>query len=107
MFVLCFSISTAAEEDKNLKRVKPPVTNNSSKRGTSLTRSHSVGGPLQNIDLLQRPSHGISTVSLPNSLQETVVGNQAFPGNTVCTGTTGRYQDSSSPHPLLFIVLQL
>ncbi|XP_070598612.1 DENN domain-containing protein 4C isoform X2 [Erythrolamprus reginae] len=66
------SISTAEEEDKNLKRVKPPVTNNSSKRGTSLTRSHSVGGPLQNIDLLQRPSHGISTVSLPNSLQETV-----------------------------------
>uniref|UniRef100_A0A670ZJA8 DENN domain containing 4C n=1 Tax=Pseudonaja textilis TaxID=8673 RepID=A0A670ZJA8_PSETE len=71
MFVLCFSINTAEEEDKNLKRVKPPVTNNSSKRGTSLTRSHSVGGPLQNIDLLQRPSHGISTVSLPNSLQET------------------------------------
>ncbi|ETE61177.1 DENN domain-containing protein 4C, partial [Ophiophagus hannah] len=66
------SVSTAEEEDKNLKRIKPPVTNNSSKRGTSLTRSHSVGGPLQNIDLLQRPSHGISTVSLPNSLQETV-----------------------------------
>ncbi|KAK9408128.1 DENN domain-containing protein 4C [Crotalus adamanteus] len=64
--------STAEEEDKNLKRIKPPVTNNSSKRGTSLTRSHSVGGPLQNIDLLQRPSHGISTISLPNSLQETV-----------------------------------
>ncbi|XP_039175349.1 DENN domain-containing protein 4C isoform X1 [Crotalus tigris] len=64
--------STAEEEDKNLKHIKPPVTNNSSKRGTSLTRSHSVGGPLQNIDLLQRPSHGISTVSLPNSLQETV-----------------------------------
>uniref|UniRef100_A0A670ZJ47 DENN domain containing 4C n=1 Tax=Pseudonaja textilis TaxID=8673 RepID=A0A670ZJ47_PSETE len=64
--------NSTEEEDKNLKRVKPPVTNNSSKRGTSLTRSHSVGGPLQNIDLLQRPSHGISTVSLPNSLQETV-----------------------------------
>uniref|UniRef100_A0A670ZJA0 DENN domain containing 4C n=1 Tax=Pseudonaja textilis TaxID=8673 RepID=A0A670ZJA0_PSETE len=64
--------NSSPEEDKNLKRVKPPVTNNSSKRGTSLTRSHSVGGPLQNIDLLQRPSHGISTVSLPNSLQETV-----------------------------------
>uniref|UniRef100_A0A8C5RU77 DENN domain-containing protein 4C n=1 Tax=Laticauda laticaudata TaxID=8630 RepID=A0A8C5RU77_LATLA len=63
---------TAEEEDKNLKRIKPPVINNSSKRRTSLTRSHSVGGPLQNIDLLQRPSHGISTVSLPNSLQETV-----------------------------------
>uniref|UniRef100_A0A8C7E0F4 DENN domain containing 4C n=2 Tax=Elapinae TaxID=42168 RepID=A0A8C7E0F4_NAJNA len=64
--------NSSPEEDKNLKRIKPPVTNNSSKRGTSLTRSHSVGGPLQNIDLLQRPSHGISTVSLPNSLQETV-----------------------------------
>ncbi|XP_067409239.1 DENN domain-containing protein 4C isoform X3 [Emydura macquarii macquarii] len=45
---------------------------NSSKRGASLTRSHSVGGPLQNIDLSYRPSHGISTVSLPNSLQEVV-----------------------------------
>ncbi|KAM6468267.1 DENN domain-containing protein 4C isoform 2-T3 [Liasis olivaceus] len=66
------SISAAEEEDRNLKRIKPPVTSNSSKRGTSLTRSHSVGGPLQNIDLLQRPSHGISTVSLPNSLQEAV-----------------------------------
>uniref|UniRef100_A0A8C3TIR3 DENN domain containing 4C n=1 Tax=Chelydra serpentina TaxID=8475 RepID=A0A8C3TIR3_CHESE len=39
---------------------------------SSLTRSHSVGGPLQNIDLTHRPSHGISTVSLPNSLQEVV-----------------------------------
>uniref|UniRef100_A0A8C3V6G6 DENN domain containing 4C n=1 Tax=Catharus ustulatus TaxID=91951 RepID=A0A8C3V6G6_CATUS len=47
--------------------------NNPPKRGVSLTRSHSVGGPLQNIDLSQRPSHGISTVSLPNSLQEAVV----------------------------------
>ncbi|XP_063151098.1 DENN domain-containing protein 4C isoform X2 [Candoia aspera] len=65
-------ISTAQEEDRNLKRIKPPVTSNSSKRGTSLTRSHSVGGPLQNIDLLQRPTHGTSTVSLPNSLQEAV-----------------------------------
>uniref|UniRef100_A0A8C5RW26 DENN domain-containing protein 4C n=1 Tax=Laticauda laticaudata TaxID=8630 RepID=A0A8C5RW26_LATLA len=64
--------NSTEEEDKNLKRIKPPVINNSSKRRTSLTRSHSVGGPLQNIDLLQRPSHGISTVSLPNSLQETV-----------------------------------
>ncbi|KAM4807951.1 DENN domain-containing protein 4C [Rhinophrynus dorsalis] len=42
------------------------------KRVASLTRSHSVGGPLQNIDLTQKPSHGVSTVSLPNSLQEVV-----------------------------------
>ncbi|XP_045145042.1 DENN domain-containing protein 4C isoform X2 [Echinops telfairi] len=46
--------------------------NSSSKRSISLTRSHSVGGPLQNIDFSQRPFHGISTVSLPNSLQEVV-----------------------------------
>lgn len=47
-----------------------PVPNSLSKRNVSLTRSHSVGGPLQNIDFSQRPFHGISTVSLPNSLQE-------------------------------------
>ncbi|KAI2662307.1 DENN domain-containing protein 4C [Labeo rohita] len=39
------------------------------KRNT-LTRSNSVGGPLQCLDLIQRPNHGISTTSLPNSLQE-------------------------------------
>lgn len=49
-----------------------PVPNSLAKRTVSLTRSHSVGGPLQNIDLSQRPCHGISTVSLPNSLQEVV-----------------------------------
>uniref|UniRef100_A0A8B9RHT8 DENN domain containing 4C n=1 Tax=Astyanax mexicanus TaxID=7994 RepID=A0A8B9RHT8_ASTMX len=42
------------------------------KRGTSLTRSNSVGGPLQSLDSTQRPNHGISTTSLPNSLQEVV-----------------------------------
>ncbi|KAI4900140.1 hypothetical protein NFI96_023868, partial [Prochilodus magdalenae] len=42
------------------------------KRGTSLTRSNSVGGPLQSLDSAQRPNHGISTTSLPNSLQEVV-----------------------------------
>uniref|UniRef100_A0A2K6KQS7 DENN domain containing 4C n=1 Tax=Rhinopithecus bieti TaxID=61621 RepID=A0A2K6KQS7_RHIBE len=45
------------------------VPNSLSKRNVSLTRSHSVGGPLQNIDFTQRPFHGISTVSLPNSLK--------------------------------------
>ncbi|XP_008582987.1 PREDICTED: DENN domain-containing protein 4C [Galeopterus variegatus] len=48
------------------------VPNSLPKRNVSLTRSHSVGGPLQNIDFSQRPFHGISTVSLPNSLQEVV-----------------------------------
>uniref|UniRef100_A0A6I8NT92 DENN domain containing 4C n=1 Tax=Ornithorhynchus anatinus TaxID=9258 RepID=A0A6I8NT92_ORNAN len=48
------------------------VANSFSRRGVSLTRSHSVGGPLQNIDFSQQPFHGISTVSLPNSLQEVV-----------------------------------
>ncbi|OCU00943.1 DENN domain-containing protein 4C isoform X1 [Xenopus laevis] len=63
------SNSVQAEEDGTMMASK---TNNATKRGASLTRSHSVGGPLQNIDLSQRPSHGISTVSLPNSLQEAV-----------------------------------
>ncbi|XP_072232803.1 DENN domain-containing protein 4C isoform X1 [Leuresthes tenuis] len=38
--------------------------------GTSLTRSNSVGGPLQSLDHSQRPGHGVSTTSLPCSLQE-------------------------------------
>ncbi|XP_075891477.1 DENN domain-containing protein 4C isoform X1 [Nelusetta ayraudi] len=38
--------------------------------GTSLTRSNSVGGPLQSLDYSQRPGHGVSTSSLPCSLQE-------------------------------------
>ncbi|XP_040819087.1 DENN domain-containing protein 4C isoform X2 [Ochotona curzoniae] len=55
------------------QRIKiSPVPNSFSKKNVSLTRSHSVGGPLQNIDFSQRPFHGISTVSLPNSLQEVV-----------------------------------
>ncbi|XP_048852034.1 DENN domain-containing protein 4C-like isoform X1 [Brienomyrus brachyistius] len=40
------------------------------KRSTSLTRSNSVSGPLQNLELSQQPSHGVSTNSLPSSLQE-------------------------------------
>ncbi|XP_051537842.1 DENN domain-containing protein 4C-like isoform X2 [Myxocyprinus asiaticus] len=40
------------------------------KRNTSLTRSNSVGGPLQSLDCTQWPSHGISTTSLPTSLLE-------------------------------------
>ncbi|KAM4707264.1 DENN domain-containing protein 4C [Discoglossus pictus] len=59
------------KKDEDLKTEKDP-SNSGPKRVASLTRSHSVGGPLQNIDLLQRPSHGVSTVSLPNSLQEVV-----------------------------------
>lgn len=41
--------------------------------GTSLTRSNSVGGPLQSLDYSQRPGHGVSTTSLPCSLQEMAV----------------------------------
>uniref|UniRef100_A0A6Q2ZQJ3 DENN/MADD domain containing 4C n=1 Tax=Esox lucius TaxID=8010 RepID=A0A6Q2ZQJ3_ESOLU len=36
------------------------------KRGSSLTRSNSVGGPLQSLESTQRqPGHGVSTASLP------------------------------------------
>lgn len=45
------------------------------KRNT-LTRSNSVGGPLQILDSIQRPNHGISTTSLPNSLQEVAVSEK-------------------------------
>ncbi|XP_061619894.1 DENN domain-containing protein 4C isoform X3 [Phyllopteryx taeniolatus] len=38
--------------------------------GTSLTRSNSVGGPLQGLDSPLRPGHGVSTASLPGSLHE-------------------------------------
>ncbi|KAK2497755.1 hypothetical protein MC885_014923, partial [Smutsia gigantea] len=63
-------IKTATGDVQTMKF--SPVPNSLSKRNVSLTRSHSVGGPLQNIDFSQRPFHGISTVSLPNSLQEVV-----------------------------------
>uniref|UniRef100_A0A665XGJ2 DENN/MADD domain containing 4C n=1 Tax=Echeneis naucrates TaxID=173247 RepID=A0A665XGJ2_ECHNA len=43
--------------------------------GTSLTRSNSVGGPLQSLDYSQRPGHGVSTTSLPCSLQEVSVSD--------------------------------
>ncbi|KAK0149403.1 DENN domain-containing protein 4C [Merluccius polli] len=42
--------------------------------GTFLTRSNSVGGPLQSLDSSQIPAHGISTASLPCSLQEATFG---------------------------------
>ncbi|KAF7669009.1 hypothetical protein LDENG_00264010 [Lucifuga dentata] len=45
--------------------------------GTSLTRSNSVGGPLQSLDSSQRPGHGVSTTSLPCSLQEVSDGMRA------------------------------
>ncbi|XP_019514611.1 PREDICTED: DENN domain-containing protein 4C isoform X1 [Hipposideros armiger] len=60
-----------ASEDVQTMKISP-VPNSVAKRNVSLTRSHSVGGPLQNIDFSQRPCPGISTVSLPNSLQEVV-----------------------------------
>ncbi|MBZ3870535.1 DENN domain-containing protein 4C [Sciurus carolinensis] len=70
----------AVESSDEIKKISgdvetmkiPSVPNSLSKRNVPLTRSHSVGGPLQNIDFSQRPFHGISTVSLPNSLQEVV-----------------------------------
>ncbi|XP_072260494.1 DENN domain-containing protein 4C isoform X2 [Pyxicephalus adspersus] len=61
-----------SSSDIHGSNTKPSDNNGAPKRAVSLTRSNSVGGPLQNIDLSQRPSHGVSTVSLPNSLQEVV-----------------------------------
>lgn len=46
--------------------------------GSPLTRSNSVGGPLQSLDYWQRPGHGVSTTSLPCSLQEVSVSQAAL-----------------------------
>ncbi|XP_056375869.1 DENN domain-containing protein 4C isoform X2 [Hyla sarda] len=59
-------------DSHNEGKLKHLNSDSATKRVASLTRSHSVGGPLQNIDLPQKPLHGVSTVSLPNSLQEVV-----------------------------------
>ncbi|XP_038626145.1 DENN domain-containing protein 4C isoform X2 [Tachyglossus aculeatus] len=66
------SRKSAADGDGPTAARTLPAAAGPSRRGVSLTRSHSVGGPLQNIDFSQRPFRGISTVSLPNSLQEVV-----------------------------------
>uniref|UniRef100_A0A8C7HUF5 DENN domain-containing protein 4C n=1 Tax=Oncorhynchus kisutch TaxID=8019 RepID=A0A8C7HUF5_ONCKI len=42
------------------------------KRGASLTRSNSVGGPLQSLVAQREPGHSVSTTSLPCSLTEMV-----------------------------------
>uniref|UniRef100_A0A8C5LT83 DENN domain containing 4C n=1 Tax=Leptobrachium leishanense TaxID=445787 RepID=A0A8C5LT83_9ANUR len=64
------SMIPSKDEEQSIATVKTSGTVTAPKKAASLTRSHSVGGPLQNLDLSQRPSHGVSTVSLPNSLQE-------------------------------------
>lgn len=77
--------------------------------GTSLTRSNSVGGPLQSLDYSQRPGHGVSTTSLPCSLQEVQVSAsflfQAFTDSSAFTlmesmsgilCVTGRHGDKAA-----------
>uniref|UniRef100_M4A230 DENN domain containing 4C n=1 Tax=Xiphophorus maculatus TaxID=8083 RepID=M4A230_XIPMA len=50
--------------------VHPAAGKQEKSSGTSLTRSNSVGGPLQSLDYTLRPGHGVSTTSLPCSLHE-------------------------------------
>ncbi|KAL0970341.1 hypothetical protein UPYG_G00240660 [Umbra pygmaea] len=53
------------------------------KRGSSLTRSNSVGGPLQSLDSVHKqPGHGVSTSSLPCSLTEVDAPGQTKPNPT-------------------------
>uniref|UniRef100_A0A3B4WVT5 DENN domain containing 4C n=1 Tax=Seriola lalandi dorsalis TaxID=1841481 RepID=A0A3B4WVT5_SERLL len=61
-------ISFPEEETRETPDNRPGAQKRCS--GTSLTRSNSVGGPLQSLDYSQRPGHGVSTTSLPCSLQE-------------------------------------
>uniref|UniRef100_A0A674EJ28 DENN domain containing 4C n=1 Tax=Salmo trutta TaxID=8032 RepID=A0A674EJ28_SALTR len=51
---------------------KRSVHRSAGKRGTSLTRSNSVGGPLQSLVAQREPGHSVSTTSLPCSLIEMV-----------------------------------
>uniref|UniRef100_A0A8C5AK66 DENN domain-containing protein 4C n=1 Tax=Gadus morhua TaxID=8049 RepID=A0A8C5AK66_GADMO len=53
--------------------LEPPAEGKHSS-GTFLTRSNSVGGPLQSLDCSLAPGHGVSTASLPCSLQEATFG---------------------------------
>uniref|UniRef100_A0A8C9WSS2 DENN domain containing 4C n=1 Tax=Scleropages formosus TaxID=113540 RepID=A0A8C9WSS2_SCLFO len=48
----------------------PSLVSHLWKWGTSLTRSNSVSGALQSLEVTPRPSHGVSTTSLPCSLQD-------------------------------------
>uniref|UniRef100_A0A3P8U2T2 DENN domain containing 4C n=1 Tax=Amphiprion percula TaxID=161767 RepID=A0A3P8U2T2_AMPPE len=74
--LIAFPVEEPQETPDNLtgthKRYNFTCKHHNSKRcsGTSLTRSNSVGGPLQSLDYSQRPGHGVSTTSLPCSLQE-------------------------------------
>uniref|UniRef100_A0A3B3VHT7 DENN domain containing 4C n=1 Tax=Poecilia latipinna TaxID=48699 RepID=A0A3B3VHT7_9TELE len=60
-------ITFSEEETKETPDNRPAVHKSG---GTSLTRSNSVGGPLQSLDYTLRPGHGVSTTSLPCSLHE-------------------------------------
>uniref|UniRef100_A0A8C3FXI3 DENN domain containing 4C n=1 Tax=Cyclopterus lumpus TaxID=8103 RepID=A0A8C3FXI3_CYCLU len=66
-----FYINPSASGDSIHSTSTQPIASSSqrSSSGTSLTRSNSVGGPLQSLDYSQRPGHGVSTTSLPCSLQ--------------------------------------
>uniref|UniRef100_UPI00398EF96F DENN domain-containing protein 4C isoform X3 n=1 Tax=Pristiophorus japonicus TaxID=55135 RepID=UPI00398EF96F len=76
---------TSSEDKSALSKDSEELLDNgnyeTTKRTASLIRSYSIGGPLQNLDVTQRPTHGISTTSLPNSLQESVdpVGLESSP----------------------------
>uniref|UniRef100_A0A674C0Q2 DENN/MADD domain containing 4C n=1 Tax=Salmo trutta TaxID=8032 RepID=A0A674C0Q2_SALTR len=68
--------SQTATHKRSVHRNSDPLgllEHQAGKRGTSLTRSNSVGGPLQSLVSAQRqPGHGVSTTSLPCSLTEVV-----------------------------------
>uniref|UniRef100_A0A4W3ID56 DENN domain containing 4C n=1 Tax=Callorhinchus milii TaxID=7868 RepID=A0A4W3ID56_CALMI len=66
-----FSGTSASSKEPQESLDKINANDEPPKWTAALIRSYSTGGPLQNLDVSQRPTHGISTTSLPNSLQET------------------------------------
>uniref|UniRef100_A0A4W3INZ3 DENN domain containing 4C n=1 Tax=Callorhinchus milii TaxID=7868 RepID=A0A4W3INZ3_CALMI len=78
-----FSGTSASSKEPQESLDKINANDEPPKWTAALIRSYSTGGPLQNLDVSQRPTHGISTTSLPNSLQETAdtvgLGNRPNP----------------------------
>uniref|UniRef100_A0A8C2GN38 DENN/MADD domain containing 4C n=1 Tax=Cyprinus carpio TaxID=7962 RepID=A0A8C2GN38_CYPCA len=71
--------SPESPEDKPVHSDPLGLMEKQAEKRNTLTRSNSVGGPLQSLDLIHRPNHGISTTSLPNSLQEVDTLSQKWP----------------------------
>ncbi|KAL4641559.1 DENN domain-containing protein 4C-like isoform X1 [Arapaima gigas] len=70
------------------------------KRSTSLTRSNSAGGSLRSLEFVQLPTHGVSTTSLPSSLQEASVSTEGPVYLYICTSQDSLGHKRANPQPI-------